>query len=280
MRAGNGDMYYMSGSPQYDVVVVGGGPAGLAGAACAAESGAPTLLIDNNARLGGQIWREGLDKSREVESNNWQQRVQRAGVSILAGVQVVDHPHPGVLLGEDANGPQVIHYRRLILATGARERFLPFPGWTLPNVVGVGGLEALVKSGLPIRGKRVAISGTGPLLLAVADHLRKQGAEIVLIAEQASWDNLATFAFGLLRSLEKLKQAFAIKKLLAGVPYRTSCWPIAARGTDVVQQVDFHGLFGRFTVDCDYLACGFHLVPNTELGKSHRLRPARELRRR
>jgi NADPH-dependent 2,4-dienoyl-CoA reductase/sulfur reductase-like enzyme len=255
----------MSVSPKYDVVVVGGGPAGLAAAACAAESGAHPLLIDNNARLGGQIWREGLDDSREVESTNWQQRVRRAGVSILTGVQIVDHPRAGVLLGEDSNGSQVTHYGRLILATGARERFLPFPGWTLPNVFGVGGLQALVKTGLPIRGKRVAIAGTGPLLLAVADHLRKQGAEIVLIAEQASWDNLAIFAFGLLRSPEKLKQAFAIKKQLAGVPYRTSCWPIAARGTDVVQQVDFHGLFGRFTVDCDYLACGFHLVPNTEL---------------
>jgi len=255
----------MSVSPQHDVVVVGGGPAGLAAAVCAAESGAHTLLIDNNARLGGQIWRAGLDESREDEFAKWQQRVQSAGVSILAGVQVVDHPGPGVLLGENAHGPQVIHYGRLVLATGARERFLPFPGWTLPNVVGVGGLQALVKTGLPIRGKRVAIAGAGPLLLAVADHLRKQGADVVLIAEQTSWDTLATFAIGLLRSPGKLKQAFAIKKGLAGVPYRTSCWPIGARGADAVRQVDFHGLFGRFTVDCDYLACGFHLVPNTEL---------------
>ena len=54
----------------------------------------------------------------------------------------------------------------MILATGARELFLPFPGWTLPNVMGAGGLQALVKSGLPIDGKAVVVAGSGPLLLA------------------------------------------------------------------------------------------------------------------
>ena len=60
--------------------------------------------------------------------------------------------------------------------------------------MGAGGLQAMVKSGLPIRGKRVVIAGTGPLLLAVAAYLRKQGAEIPVICEQASWTSLARFA--------------------------------------------------------------------------------------
>ena len=73
-----------------------------------------------------------------------------------------------MLLAELGNEACELQYEKLILATGARERFLPFPGWTLPNVMGAGGLQAMVKSGLSVHGKRVVVAGTGPLLLAVA----------------------------------------------------------------------------------------------------------------
>ena len=96
---------------------------------------------------------------------------------MLCGLKVFHQPEPGVLLAEADHDLFEMRYRNLILATGARERFLPFPGWTLPNVMGAGGLQALVKSGLPIQGKRVVVAGTGPLLLAVASYLRKHGAE-------------------------------------------------------------------------------------------------------
>ena len=91
-----------------------------------------------------------------------------------------------MLLAETRHDVLELRYEALILATGARERFLPFPGWTLPNVMGAGGLQALVKTGLPIEGKRVIVAGSGPLLPAVAAYLRGRGAEVLLIAEQAS----------------------------------------------------------------------------------------------
>jgi len=78
-----------------------------------------------------------------------------------------------------------LSFEKLVLATGAREGFLPFPGWTLPHVMGAGGLQALVKSGLAISGKRVVVAGSGPLLIAVAAYLRRHGAEIAMICEQA-----------------------------------------------------------------------------------------------
>ena len=79
-------------------------------------------------------------------------------------------------------GAQEIAYAKLILATGARELFLPFPGWTLPHVMGVGGLQALAKGGLPVTGKRIVVAGSGPLLLAVAAYLQAHGATVPLIA--------------------------------------------------------------------------------------------------
>ena len=88
------------------------------------------------------------------------------------GARVFDAPGPRTLAVETFDSEFRVRYQSLILATGARERFLPFPGWTLPNVIGAGGLQALAKAGLPIAHKRVVIAGSGPLLLAVAHYLR------------------------------------------------------------------------------------------------------------
>src|SRR4029450_1712409 len=98
-------------------------------------------------------------------------------------------------------------------STGACEPFLPFPGWTLPNVMGAGGLQALVKTGLPIQGKRVVVAGSGPLLLAVGAYLRGRGADVLLIAEQATSGGLLRFVVG---SIGKLSQAFSLLRQVRG----------------------------------------------------------------
>jgi NADPH-dependent 2,4-dienoyl-CoA reductase/sulfur reductase-like enzyme len=156
-------------------------------------------------------------------------------------------------------------YRKLIIAIGARELFLPFPGWTLPNVMGAGGLQALVKGGLPIKGKRVAVAGSGPLLLAVAAYLQNQGAEICQIAEQTPQVNLLRFALYLWKQPGKLRQAVQLKWQLRRVRYLAGCWPVAAEGHDQLASVTFTNGQKTWTVPCDYLACGFGLAPNVEL---------------
>ena len=164
---------------RFDVLVVGGGPAGIAGAVRAAESGARVGIVDENVALGGQIWRGApSEASHSSDASGWLVQLQKAGVIVLCGKRAFHHPEAGILMAEGLYDVWELSYRNLVFATGARERFLPFPGWTLPNVMGAGGLQALVKSGLPIRGKRVVVAGTGPLLLAVASYLRRQGAEI------------------------------------------------------------------------------------------------------
>src|SRR5579885_3503098 len=147
----------MTNSHPFDVLVIGGGPAGIASAVRAAECGARTAVVDDNPALGGQIWRTSADHSTSNEAAAWHIRLQKAGVAVLSGKRVFDQPTSGVLLAESDDDLIELRYRNLILATGARERFLPFPGWTLPNVMGAGGLQAMVKSGLPIRGKRVVV---------------------------------------------------------------------------------------------------------------------------
>jgi D-hydroxyproline dehydrogenase subunit alpha len=254
----------MDRQQHFDVLVIGGGPAGMAAAARAAECGAHVGIVDDNPRLGGQIWRGHVEDTTS-DASEWIERVRASGASILGGFRVVHQPEAGVLLAENLDRACEISYKKLILAMGARERFLPFPGWTLPNVMGAGGLQAMVKGGLPIRGKRVLVAGTGPLLLAVAATLRKLGAEVLLICEQACWKSLASFGLALSRWPAKVFQGLQLKRDLAGVPFAANSWPIAADGEQLLERVTILRNGKMETVACDYLACGFHLVPNIEL---------------
>src|SRR5580692_4998504 len=239
----------------FDVAVIGAGPAGLAAAARASESGASVAMVDDNPRPGGQIWRA----SRSPDP--W----LRSQVELFSGARVFAAPAPGTLALERSESHLQLGYRSLILATGARERFLPFPGWTLPNVMGAGGLQALAKSGLPVAGKRIVVAGSGPLLLAVAKYLRDHRADVPLIAEQADSSALTSFAFGLIAKPAKLIQAIGLRAGLLGVRYLTGCWPVAARGTEKLDSVTLQRNEKTWTEPCDYLACGFGLIPNAEL---------------
>jgi len=135
----------------------------------------------------------------------------------------------------------------------------------LPNAFGAGGLQALVKGGLSVENKKIVVAGTGPLLLAVADYLRSKGATILAIAEQTSQTKLNTFALGLWKSPAKAAQAIRLRSKLLGIPYLTDCWVKSAQGDDRLEWVTLVQKAKTWSVACDFLACGFHLVPNIEL---------------
>jgi NADPH-dependent 2,4-dienoyl-CoA reductase/sulfur reductase-like enzyme len=244
----------------FDVVVVGAGPAGLAAARRAAECGASVAMLDDNPSPGGQIWRASAGATAR-EAAGWMVQTPE----VICGARVFAAPGPGRIAVETLDGEREVGYRSLVLATGARERFLPFPGWTLPNVMGAGGLQALAKSGLPVEGKRVVVAGSGPLLLAVAKYMRAHGAEVRLIAEQADQSALLRFGMQLAGHPGKLIQAARFRASLLGVRYLTSCWPVAAQGSGELESVTLRSGGKTWTEACDYLACGFGLIPNTEL---------------
>lgn len=248
----------------FDLVVIGAGPAGIAAAVAAAESGMRVALIDDNPFAGGQIWRGEKPKPHNPTAHLWLDRLQKTSARIIHGARVF-HIESGAIAAETTEGVLSVSYSKLVLATGARERFLPFPGWTLPNVFGAGGLQALMKTGLSVAGKRILIAGTGPLLFAVASYARKCGANVVGICEQTTAKKMARFAAATAFVPSKIPEALRFLWDLRGIPYWTNCWPVAAIGKDRIERLRVAHNGRTREVECDYLAYGFHLVPNLEL---------------
>lgn len=254
------------------VLVVGSGPAGISAAAIAAAHGRDVLLLDDNLAPGGQIWRESTTPQPEEPDDAKRKALlslRASGARVWSGWCVFDAPREHTLRAFQENGPESqtvdISFESLVLATGARERFLPFPGWTLPGVFGAGGLQALARGGLSVAGRRIVIAGTGPLLLPVAAHLRQMGGRVTTVAEQAGRRQLARFSAFLSRQPGKLFEGLQYRAAAGGSKYRPGCWPIAALGTDALEAVRLTDGERTWDEPCDLLGCGFHLVPNLEL---------------
>ncbi|MFL6700037.1 MAG: FAD-dependent oxidoreductase [Vitreoscilla sp.] len=253
------------------VVIVGAGPAGLAAATAVSAAGVDVLLLDAAPLPGGQIWRARRGEAAQPVARALGRLAHAASGSarVLAGTRVVMALPDRTLLIDGPQGARRLGWDQLILATGARERLLPFPGWTLPGVFGAGGLQALVKGGWPIGGRRVVVAGSGPLLLAAAATLRHEGARVVGLAEEAGTAALARFAGTLARHPRKALQALRLLSSLTGVPFMRGSRVVAAQGDGRVERVLVEGPGGRIRVlECDALAAGWGLVPQTELGQS------------
>jgi NADPH-dependent 2,4-dienoyl-CoA reductase/sulfur reductase-like enzyme len=188
---------------------------------------------------------------------------RHANIRVCSGTRVIAAPARNELLLEDAERGWRMQWKKLILCTGARELLLPFPGWTLPGVTGAGGLQALIKAGLPVEGERIVIAGSGPLLLAAAATARAAGAKVVRIAEQATLAAVAGFAANLWRWPGKAAQSVT----LADPQYRTASRIVSAQGDAQVESVRRLQGGREVEIACDRVACGFGLTPNTQLGR-------------
>ena len=260
-----------------DVAVIGAGPAGVAAACGAAEAGASVLLLDEGLAPGGQIYRHRPGAPVPVPFRGWLARLRAnegRGMVVSSRTSVFDAVVEGdggfrlaaVRRREDGGEETVIaRARRLVLAPGARELFLPFPGWTLPGVLGVGGAQAMVKSGLEVAGRRAVVAGSGPLLLPVAAALARAGARVLEVCEQAPRPALARFALGLAGEPGKLRQGLACRLAFAPAPYRAGSWVAAAHGEGRVEAATIAGGRRPREVACDLLAVSYGLVPAVEL---------------
>ena len=262
-----------------EVVVVGAGPAGITAAVEASRAGARVLLIDEGPAVGGQIYRQLASELRAGSGANGSGAESAPLFASLAasGVEVWNDAEvwgifPDRVLAIHRGGRSLrVQAGALVLATGAYDRPVAFPGWTLPGVVTAGGTTALIKSQRIIPGRRVVLAGTGPLLLAAAAALVRGGAEIAGIAVAAS----RTAFLGLLRRPAALGKALEVLNTLKSVPMWYSHGIVRADGRDgveraVVAQWDASWRPVQGTervIECDTLVIGYGLMASSELAQ-------------
>ncbi|MFJ3787556.1 NAD(P)/FAD-dependent oxidoreductase [Kitasatospora sp. NPDC090091] len=284
------------GGPVYDLAVIGAGPAGLAAAVTAADLGLRCALLDAGARTGGQFYRHpapGLGAARpERLHHGWSVYTgladrltahREAGrVDLLGNHQVWALERAGdtawavhATLGPGADDRATVRAGAVLLATGAYERQLPFPGWTLPGVVTAGGAQAMLKSGLVLPGRRVVVAGSGPLLLAAASSLVTAGAEVPAVVEATDYFGYARRPHVLAAVPAKLAEGavHGTAFLRHRVRLRRRAAVVEAHGTDRVTAVTIAKLDARWRpvpgtekrIECDALAVGHGLLPQIEL---------------
>ena len=248
-------------------------------------------LLDDNPRAGGQIWRQGPGLPPQAPLANLLAALkeQRTLTHWTSTRVIAPLDAQGLLLESAERGGICVTYGRLILATGARERLLPFEGWTLPGVTGAGALQALIKGGMPVRDERIVIAGSGPLLIAALATARAAGARVIAVVEQACAFDVARFGASLLLEPAKLRQALSMTRGFAGLNYWTGSVIRNVQGSGRVERVTIRRGNGNrdVTLDCDRVACGYGLVPNItlalalgcEIGETGGGRPGRWSRR-
>ena len=269
-----------------EVVIVGGGPAGLAAALEAAAAGAEVLLIDECHTLGGQFYKQVPDsftlKSGKAEGPQYAEGAeiikQLAGtkVEVLLGTLVWGIFEDRTLAIYRDEQTERIRAKRLILAPGAQEVPVAFPGWTLPGVMMGGAAQALMVSQRILPGQRVVLAGAGPLQLKVASQFIDAGAEVVDILEASSQPPMsmenALRAFGHWGKMrEGLEYWLKLKK--AGAPYHHHSVPVRALGDGELQAVvvaevdaDWRVIAGtERTLTADTLCLSYGFLPANQL---------------
>ncbi|MFW5853751.1 MAG: NAD(P)/FAD-dependent oxidoreductase, partial [Thermodesulfobacteriota bacterium] len=201
-----------------EVAVIGGGPAGMAAAAEAARRGASAALVEESPTFGGKVLKTAdrglplspIERYEKRIANRLLTDLHRHGdrITLIPRHQVWHIQDGRVLELSPVGGAPVeinrIQCKRLIIATGAMERVRPFPGWTLPGVFPLGGLNSFVKHGI-LPGKRFVIAGSGPLLPVLAHNLIQAGGRIEALVQTTTFGDLLRYTFPLAAGMDLLK---------------------------------------------------------------------------
>lgn len=258
------------------LVVVGGGPAGISAATQAAHQGMAVTVVDEYDRLGGQYFR-GRQESTAAGSPHRFSR-ESPGVQVFANTVVVDTPAKGVLsIWKQGGGVQSLAYDALVVATGAYDRTVALPGWTLPGVFTAGGASTLAKAHGVTPGRRLLVAGSGPFLLAVADDLSARGCNVQVVEAtplRASVGGLPTIA----RDPAITRQTIGYLSRLGWrrVRRRYASMVTAIHGDDRVEAATIHRVDpdwrpiagSETTVEVDAVCLGFGFVPQLELAQA------------
>ena len=272
---------------EVDVVVIGAGPAGMTAAAAAVGAGGSVVVLDEQAEPGGQIYRsiESVERDRPADMS-FLGAAYGHGAAVAGAFRAVGCDYrPGSTVwqvGELGKGRrrEVVYSRDgaahrlstkyLVIATGALERPVPIPGWTLPGVMTVGAVQSALKTSGVYPGGCLVLAGSGPLMLQLAAQLITAHVPVAAIVD-------TTPAGGLTRAFMHLPRALVAGAYLlkgwhlmrtvkrSGVPIYRGASHLAASGSDVVTGLTFQSGGREHSIDADVVALHEGLIPNTQL---------------
>jgi NADPH-dependent 2,4-dienoyl-CoA reductase/sulfur reductase-like enzyme len=262
------------------IVVVGAGPAGIRATVALARAGVRVTLIDEGDRPGGQIYRQPLPGAERPKKDlyGFEWRKADAIHTALAPVRErVDYRARTLvwncfqntldLLGP--NGPTQLTFSRLIIATGAVERMIPLPGWTLPGVYGMGAAQIALKSQGCAIGQRVVFAGTGPLLPLVAYQYAKAGANVAAVLDTAPLSaKLAALPKMLASAGTFAKGVYYLAALRARrIPMVSGVSGFRIEGQGQVEAIVYAKNGREQRIACDAVGMGFGLRSETQLAE-------------
>lgn len=267
--------------PTLQPVIVGAGPAGIRAAQTLAAHSVRPVLIDEAARGGGQIYRRPPAHFTRAAATLYGTEAARATAvhNTLDGLQAQIDYRPDSLvwnaqggLLDVLHGPtqttRTVPYRQLIVASGATDRVLPIPGWTLPGVYTLGGAQVALKFQGCAIGSRVVLMGTGPLLYLVAYQYAKAGASVAAVLDTARLsDQLAAAPAMLTQPAVFAKGVYYVAWLRThGIPIHSGIRPVRVLGDQRVAGVVWADIAGReHTLACDAVGFGYALRSETQL---------------
>jgi NADPH-dependent 2,4-dienoyl-CoA reductase/sulfur reductase-like enzyme len=269
-----------------DIAIVGAGPAGLSAAIAAAASGARVVVVDEYSKPGGQYFRQPqarfqrinekiLGKSFLASKPILQAVGENGRIELRPNTLVWGAFDKGILELESGDQCERLVAERIIVATGAYERPIPFPGWTLPGVTTAGAAQSLLKAQFVLIGKRILMSGTGPFQLPVAAQLANAGGNVVEVLEALSAQQFFRPFPRPWQHLDKIAEArgYFATLIRKGVPLRYRQTVVEARGEGRLEEVviaplDRLGLPIRHktrTLAVDSLLTNFGFIPSLQL---------------
>lgn len=261
-------------------IVVGAGPAGIRAAATLTAAGLAPVVLDEAPASGGQIYRRapagftrpyralyGFDAAKARRLHDTFDRI-KARIDYRPDTLVWDI-RDGVLHCISGERSREVPFSDVIIASGARDRVIPFPGWTLPGVYTLGGAQIALKYQGCAIGSRIAFMGTGPLLYLVAYQYAKAGGGIAAVLDTAPFTAQRRAVPGLLRAPKTFAKGlwYAAALRARGIPVKTGIRPIAAEGkNEAVAALLYATAAGtQERLGCDAIAIGFGLSSETQL---------------